>query len=103
MNSGLPSWGETSGENRDIMNSGLPSWGETGGENRDRCRRSAGVKRRPGWPGWDRAGAIPAAADGPIVGAGASDIARFGRIDRRTRGALSRGPMPFDKPVTLDS
>jgi hypothetical protein len=48
------------------------------------------VQRLPGRPAWDRAGAIPAAADVPIVGAGPSGIARFRRIDRRIRGVTSR-------------
>lgn len=33
---------------------------------------------------------IPIAAYGPIIGAGASDVARFDVIDRRTFGACSR-------------
>ena len=42
-----------------------------------------GARRRPGRPGWDRAGAIPVAADGPIVGAGDSDVTRsIGSTDR---------------------
>ena len=41
-----------------------------------------GVQCRPGSPGWDRAGAIPAAADGPLVEAGASDVVRVGWINR---------------------
>jgi hypothetical protein len=61
---------------------------------RYRGRRSAGVQRRPGRPGWNRAGSISAAGDGPIVGAEASDLARFGQIDDAP-GKPFRGSMPF--------
>ncbi len=49
------------------------------------------MRRRPGRPKWDLAGSILAAAGGPIVGAEASDFARFGVVGSTKSAPSSTG------------